>query len=77
MPQPNESQWKEIARDFENTWNFPHCIGALDSKHIQTRCPFGDGSLYYNYKGAHSIVLLTLVDANYKFALVDVYGGKQ
>jgi hypothetical protein len=64
MPQPNESQWKEIARDFENTWNFPHCIGALDGKHIQIRCSFGAGFLYYNYKGTHSIVLLALVDAN-------------
>lgn len=45
--------WKSIAELFASRWNFPHCVGALDGKHIAIRCREKGGSLYYNYKGFH------------------------
>ncbi|XP_044745244.1 uncharacterized protein LOC123307098 [Coccinella septempunctata] len=72
MPEPNRDEWEQIAKDYDEKWNYLHCMGALDGKHIQIRCSAGAGSLYYNYKGTYSIVLLELVDANYKFTFVDV-----
>ena len=36
------------------------------------RPPIGSGSTYFNYKSSFSIVLMTLVDADYKFLWVDV-----
>jgi len=29
-----KEDWLRIAADFENQCNFPHCIGAIDGKHI-------------------------------------------
>ncbi|XP_026829089.1 putative nuclease HARBI1 [Ooceraea biroi] len=49
-----------------------NCIGALDGKHIQFKVPLSQGSLYRNYKGTDSIVLLAVVDASYKFLYVNV-----
>lgn len=38
VPQTPEA-WQEVARGFEERWNFPHVIGAIDGKHIRLRNP--------------------------------------
>jgi hypothetical protein len=64
--------WEKIARRFEERWQFPHCIGALDGKHITITKPAKSGSSFFNYKQTFPVVLMAIVDADYKFVTIDV-----
>lgn len=66
------NEWINIAEGFEKSWNFPNCIGSIDGKHIAIKKPKHSGTDYYNYKGFYSIVLLGIVDADYKFIRAEV-----
>ena len=74
MPVPGAVEWRSIAEEFKERWNFPLCCGAVDGKHIQMKAPSNSGSLYFNYKLHHSLVLLAVVDARYRFRVIDVGG---
>ncbi|KAI8432790.1 hypothetical protein MSG28_013744 [Choristoneura fumiferana] len=68
----SEEEWLAIAEEFERTWQFPNCLGAVDGKHVAIVPPAGAGSLFFNYKGYHSIVLIGIANANYEFIYVDI-----
>lgn len=73
MPFPKSSEeWKSIADAYMEKWNFPNCIGALDGKHVGIVRPNNSVSEYYNYKGYYSIIIMALVDADYKFINVSI-----
>lgn len=72
IPTPTSGSFKQVIDDFFIKWNFPNCCGAIDGKHVRIKCPPGAGSAFFNYKDFHSMVLLAIVDAQYKFIAVDV-----
>lgn len=93
MPEPTTETWMGSAEGFWKRWNFPHCIGAVDGKHITIevreirdvaviavglvtlqflQAPPHSGSVFFNYKGFHSTVLMAVCDYRYRFVLVDV-----
>ncbi len=61
-----------IANRFQKETHFPHCIGALDGKHIVMQNPFHAGSTFINYKGTFSVVLMALCDSNYCFTYANI-----
>lgn len=69
---PTLAVWKEISEDFYQTWNFPNCVGAIDGKHIAIQAPANSGSDFINYKGFHSLILLAVCDAKYRFTIYDL-----
>ena len=63
---PTLNDWQASAADFLEVWQLPNCIGALDGKHVALQKPAGTGTLYHNYKGFCSVVLLAVADARYR-----------
>ncbi|KAJ8685504.1 hypothetical protein QAD02_021297 [Eretmocerus hayati] len=68
----SEEEWRVVAQDYGERWNFEHCVGAMDGKHIRIDPPLQSGSMYYNFHEFFSIVLLALVDAQLRFIYIDV-----
>ena len=67
-----QEEWKDVADKLKEQWNFHHAVGAIDGKHISTKKTGKSGLLFYNYKGFFSIILLAVVDKDYKFMWVDI-----
>ena len=74
-PPTTEEGWLQLANDCYERCNFPHVIGAIDSKHVACKAPPDSGSEYYSYKRFFSIILFAMVTSDYKFLWVDVSGN--
>ncbi|KAL2097890.1 hypothetical protein ACEWY4_007097 [Coilia grayii] len=72
LPKPTADTWRATARRFQEKFDFPHCLGALDGKHVNVFAPANSGSQFFNYKRAFSIVLMALVDADLKILAVQI-----
>ncbi|XP_075559704.1 uncharacterized protein LOC142591248 [Dermacentor variabilis] len=46
----------KVANEFAEKWNLPHCIGAIDGKHVVIECPAKSGTLNRNYKSSFNKV---------------------
>ena len=69
LPIVNDVQWRQTALRFSNRWNFPNCVGAIDGKHCQIQKPANSGSKYFNHKTHFSIILMAVVDGDYRFLM--------
>lgn len=64
------AEWKIESKRFEKLWQFPNCIEP--SKHVVMQARHRSSSVFFNYKKTHSIVLMAVCNAEYKFLLVDI-----
>ena len=73
---PTTEDWQRIESRFAKV-ELSYCVGTLDGNHIVIQAPNNSGSMFYNYKGTFSVVLMALVDADYKFTYLDIgdYGS--
>ncbi len=71
----SEEEWLMKAQEFEEKWDHPLGLGALDGMHCQVQRFGHSGSLFYNFKSYFSVVLLALVDANNRLLHVDIGGA--
>ena len=67
-----KKEWLDIATELDIKWNFPHCLCAIDRKHIIIQASPRSDSTFCSYKKSYSIVLLAVCNANYEFTLVDI-----
>ena len=70
---PNtEAHWYVVANACHQQWNFYHVLGAIDGKLVAIQKPPHAGSDFYNYKKFHSIIIMAVVDVNYKFIWLNI-----
>jgi hypothetical protein len=72
MPSPNEAKWKCNEERYFELWNLPNRIDAINGKRICLKCSPKSRSLYSNYTGYFSPILLACADANALFSAVHV-----
>lgn len=72
MPVPTAADWRSMAEEFEQRWNFPLCCGAVGGKYVQMEALPSSGSQVNSFEVDSSFVVLVVVDARYRFRVVDV-----
>ncbi|XP_060857126.1 uncharacterized protein LOC132934786 [Metopolophium dirhodum] len=86
MPPMTEDIWKDTAAKFEQHDNFPHCLGAIDGKHIRSFGKDSDSTIFKNstfwnllQKNELNIpescpILNTNINADYVFVADEAFG---
>jgi hypothetical protein len=57
---------------FQDKFNYPVCLGALDGTHIPIKPPLGSETDYFNFKKYHSVIMLATVNSDLLFTYVNI-----
>lgn len=72
LAEPTANWWLLIAEGFKQRAKFSNCNGCVDGKQKRIAKIPKSGTMNFNYKGYFTIVLLAVVDSNYRFVYVDI-----
>ena len=61
-----EAEWIDISKRFEEQWNLPNTLGAIDGKHVRVQKPKNGGFFYYNYIHTAAIILMAIAGPEYE-----------
>lgn len=61
-----------VGSTFSSYWNNYHFLCAIYGNHVHIKLPKKSDSVYYNYEGLFAIILLDIVDVDYRFLLVNM-----
>ncbi|XP_037571814.1 uncharacterized protein LOC119453839 isoform X2 [Dermacentor silvarum] len=66
-------EWLKVAAEFEEKWQAPNCLGAIDEKRIRWECRRGK-SFSQDPNSARNFIrrLLAVSDAQYRFLYVEI-----
>jgi len=70
-----EDDLRKCMQKFGEEWQFANAFAAVDGSHLPIKCPNGGAQSmkqYFNFKGFYSVVLMALVDAEYRFIWASV-----
>ena len=63
---------KKTIDGFAQKYSYPLCLGALDGTHISVTPPKGFETDYLNFKKFYSVIMLAVVDAEFRFTYINV-----
>jgi len=63
--------WRLLLK-FEERWQFPNFLGAVDGKHLVLQPPPASGSHSFKYEKSHSLVLMAVAGPHYECLCSDV-----
>ncbi|KAK5983772.1 DDE Tnp4 domain-containing protein [Trichostrongylus colubriformis] len=72
FPPFTRADLEDIALKTQQRFDYPRAVAFMDGKHIKIKRPAHSGAQYYNYKKNYSIILLALVDCDYRILAFDL-----
>lgn len=72
LAEPQLNEFKHITADFYKKWKIPNCIGALDGRYIQIKCPTTKRGTKYDCRNEYVMVIMAACNSKYEFTFVDI-----